>query len=272
MYSRCLDRWLPALALYALVLAAPATARDLVVCADPDDLPYSRQDESGFENRIARVLAEAIGAELRYAWQPLRRGIVRKTLGAGHCDMLAGVPIGLEGLATTRPYYRSGYAFVYRNHAASPLDSFDDARLRDATIGVQLVGADMAASPAALALARRGIVSNVVGFPVYGAEGSAQRIVEAIEAKRIDVALIWGPQAGYFARHAHPALSVALARDTAGPQAMDFAIAVGVRKDRLALRDELDAALARNAERIRAILVEFGVPLVETPAEPVRSP
>ena len=271
MSSRCRDRW-PVLALCTMVLATPAMGRDLVVCADPDDLPYSRQDESGFENRIARVLADAIGAHLRYAWQPLRRGVVRKTLGAGHCDMLAGVPVGMEGVATTRPYYRSGFAFVYRKNGSSPLDSFDDARLRDATIGVQLVGADMAASPAALALARRGIVFNVVGFPVFGARGSAQRIVEAIEAKRLDVAVIWGPQAGYFARRAQLALAVALARDAGGPQAMEFAIGVGVRNDRPALRDELDAALARNAERIRAILVEFGVPLLDAPAVQARSP
>jgi mxaJ protein len=265
MSSRCRERVLRTLVACALALGSPAIARDLVVCADPDNLPYSRQDGSGFENRVAQVVADEIGATLRYTWQPLRRGVVRKTLDAGRCDMLAGVPIGMEGVATTTPYYRSGYAFVYRRDGGEPIRSFDDARLREATIGVELVGADMAATPGALALARRGIVTDVVGFPVYGAEGAAERMVAALSTGRIDVALVWGPQAGYFAQRAQPPLALTLARDDAGVQAMQFAIGMGVRKDRTALRDELDRALARCRNRIRAILDQFGVPQVESP-------
>jgi quinoprotein dehydrogenase-associated probable ABC transporter substrate-binding protein len=271
MSSRCREHVIHALATCALVLASSATGRDLVVCADPDNLPYSSEDESGFENRVVRVVADAMGARLRFVWQPLRRGAVRKTLGANRCDVLAGVPLGMEGVATTAPYYRSGYAFVYRRD--EPIASFDDPRLRHSTIGVELVGADMAATPAALALARRGIVTNVVGFPVYGAEGVAQRMVAALEEGRIDVAVIWGPQAGYYVQRARPRLGLALARDVAGAQSMQFAIALGVRKDDTALREELDAALERTRERIDAILVEFGVPQVASPSLAVgRSP
>ncbi len=258
MSSRCRNA-LRALVACTLALGGPAIARDLVVCADPDELPYSKQDESGFENRIAQVIADEIGARLRYVWQPLRRGVVRKTLDAGACDMLAGVPVGMDGVVTTAPYYRSGYVFVYRRDERSPIVSFDDARLRRAAIGVQLVGADRAATPAALALARRGIVANVTGFPVYGAQPAAQRMVDAVDSGRLDIALIWGPQAGYFARHATHALAVSLARED-GEQTTEFAIAIGVRKDAVTLRDELDRALERTHDRIGAILAEFAVP------------
>jgi len=243
-------------AIALLVLASPSIARELVVCADPANMPYSHQDGVGFENRIVQLVADEMGAQLRYQWQPLRRGLVRKTLNAKVCDVLAGVPIGFERVATTRPYYRSGFVFVYRRDV-TPLESFDDARLRTLRVGVQLVGADSAATPAAFALAHRGIVDNVTGFPVYGAQPAAQRMIEALDRGELDVAVVWGPQAGYFVRRARTPLTMSLAHD---PTRLDFAIAMAVRTGDTALRDELDAALALARDRIRAILAEFAVP------------
>lgn len=262
MCSRFLDRVALALATAALVVGAQASARNLVVCADPADLPYSSEERSGFENRVVQLVADEMSARLVYRWQPLRRGVARKTLGAHVCDVLAGVPVGMPGVATTSPYYRSAFVFVARRDGRPPIASFDDPRLRKAAIGVQLVGADGAATPAAFALARRGIVGNVVGFPVYGAEPAAQRIVEAIDGGRIDVAVAWGPQIGYFAQRAHAPLVVSVARDDeALPLAFD--IALGVRKDDVALRDALDEALARVRAPIRAVLADFAVPVVD---------
>jgi mxaJ protein len=244
-----------------LIVASHSTARELVVCADPDNLPYSRADGAGFENRIMQVVADEMGAQLRYVWQPLRRGVVRKTLDAKACDVLAGVPLGLEMVSTTRPYYRSGFVFVYRRDVAV-FESFDDARLRTLRVGVQLVGADMAATPAALALANRGIVDNITGFPVYGAQPTAQQMIDALERGQLDVAVVWGPQAGYFVTRAQTPLAMTLAHD---PTRLDFAIAMAVRKGDTVLRDELDAALARSRDRVRAILAQFDVPSVELP-------
>lgn len=261
MSSRCRDRIALSLVAIALSIGVQAHARDLVVCADPDDLPYSRADESGFENRIAQTIAAEVGATLRFVWQPFRRGVVRKTLDAHACDVLIGVPVGLDDVATTAPYYRSGYAFVYRRDDDA-FASFDDPRLRRATIGVQLVGSDMAATPAALSLARRGVVDNVRGFPMYGAQPSAQRMIDALDRGAIDVALIWGPQAGYFARNAKHPLAVSPATDRS--MRTDFAIAMAVRRDDLALRDELDRALASARARIDAILDAYAVPRVQS--------
>jgi mxaJ protein len=254
MSSRCRD-----FAFVALLACSPLGARELVVCADPDDLPYSHAERGGFENRVASVVAGEIGATLRIAWQPLRRGVVRKTLGAGACDALAGVPVGMEGVATTAPYYRSAYVIVQRRDGAAEITSFDDARLRDMIVGVPLVGADMAAAPPALALARRGIVGNVRGYPVFGDTPAAQRMVDAVAAGTLDAAFVWGPQAGYYVQRSRRPLTMTAVRDR-GEQ---FAIAMAVRQDDTALRDELDAALARAHERIAAVLREYGVPVVE---------
>ena len=157
MSSRFLERVRLTCVLALLACCSRVESRDLVVCADPDNLPFSHQDGSGFENRIAELVAQDLQARLVYRWLPLRRGVVRKTLGARLCDVLMGVPADPAGVATTIPYYRSSYALVTRTDWGAPVSSFDDARIRASRIGVPLIGADGAAVPPASALARRGI-------------------------------------------------------------------------------------------------------------------
>jgi len=252
-----------------LALAAPVAAEEpavLRVCADPDNLPYSRSDGSGFENRVAELLAAQMHARLEYAWMPLRRGFVRKTLGAGLCDVVVGVPAGFERVTTTRPYYRSSYVFVTRG--ATGVRSFDDPRLTKVRIGVQLIGNDLAATPPGYALASRGATANVTGFTIFGDGPAAERLVRAVAEGRLDVGLVWGPQAGYFAARARPPLALVKAApppELAGLP-FEFSIAMGVRRGNTALRDALDAALDRARPRIEAILDAYAVPRSPLPA------
>jgi mxaJ protein len=238
----------------------------LRVCADPDNLPYSRADGSGFENRIARVLAIDLGVALQFAWLPDRRGFVRKTLGAGDCDVIIGVPVGFERVAPTRPYYRSSYAWVQREGAGEPPSGFDDPRLAGRRIGIQLIGDDHATSPPGFALARHAPGAQVVGFPIPGDKPAAQRIVEAVAAGELDAGIVWGPQAGYFAQRASVPMRVvpmAAPPDLARLQPFAFEIAVGVRRGENDLRRRVDEALVRHRSEIDGILAEYGVPRVE---------
>lgn len=254
--------------LFALTLAtrvSVAEAATLRVCAEPDNLPLSNASESGFENRIARLLADELGARLVYVWREQRRGFVRKTFGADACDVWIGVPVDDDRLLTTRPYYRSRYVFVNRADVRAPLTSFADARLATLRIGVQLIGSDLAATPAAIALARAGALDGVVGYPVYGEGAAAARISADLAAGRLDAALVWGPQAGWFIDHAAAPLVVTPASAPAGFELpFEFAIAVGVQKGDEALRSALDDALARRAGDIDAILDAYRVPRVDT--------
>ena len=259
------------LAALALVAGA-APARELRVCADPNNLPFSKEDGSGFENRIIELVAKDLGAQVRYTWWAQRRGNVRNTLGEGDCDVVSGVASGVEMLSTTRPYYRSSYVFLARSGSRwARVASLDDPALREATIAVQLIGDDGANPPPAQALARRGLVSNVRGYTVYGdyADSTPQRpIVDAVARGVVDIAIAWGPTAGYFARGLSPALAlVPVTPWLDAGQPMVFDISMGVRREDRALRRDLDAALARNRGAIGRILHEYGVP--QLPIEPI---
>jgi ABC-type amino acid transport substrate-binding protein len=132
----------------------PAATRELRVCADPNNLPFSNQRQEGFENRLADLIAGELRATVRYTWHPQRRGFLRSTLGAHACDVVMGIPHGAERVLTTMPYYRSTYVFVYRKDRNLHIQSLDDMALRKLRIGVQLVGDDYANTPPVHALSR----------------------------------------------------------------------------------------------------------------------
>jgi mxaJ protein len=250
-----------------LALARPASAGEpaaLRVCADPDNLPFSHRDGSGFENRIATLLAQDMGLPLRYEWLPDRRGFVRKTLGARLCDVIVGVPVEFERVLATRPYYRSTFVFVDRDEGAQQAPpSFDDARLARRRIGIQLIGNDLAASPPGYALARHGAIDNVVGFTLAGDRPPAARLVAAVAAGELDEALLWGPQAGYYVQRAPVPLRLTRASAPANlGMPFEFDIAMGVRRDDSALRDRLDDVIVRRRADIARILADYGVPML----------
>jgi len=248
-------------------VATVADARELRVCADPNNMPFSNEARAGFENRLVDLVARELNATVVYEWWAQRRGNVRETLKAGRCDVIPGIASNLEMLATTRPYYRSSYVFVTRADRELKLEGFDDPRLQSLRIGVQMIGDDFSNTPPAHALARRGIVQNVRGYMVYGdyAKDSPPRaIIDAVAKEEIDVAVVWGPLAGYFARASNPPLALQpVAPLIDGPMLpMTFDISMGVRKEDRALRRELDDVLERRRDEVRKILTDYGIPVL----------
>jgi mxaJ protein len=238
-------------------------ARELHVCADPNNLPFSNQAGEGFENRIMAILARDLGAEVTYTWHAQRRGFVRETLKAGLCDVIPGTAAGMDMLRTTAPYYRSFYVFTARADRGLHPESLDDPLLRELTIGVQLVGDDGANPPPAHALARRGLARNLRGYMVYGDYSQPDppaRILDAVAAGAVDIAAVWGPLAGWYARHSPVPLTLTPLRPEEPGIPLAFDIAMGVRKPDKALVQELDTALARNRAAVEAVLDEYGIP------------
>lgn len=244
---------------------AAAPERVLRVCADPNNLPFTNERLEGFENRIAELIAQDLGARLEYTWWPQRRGFIRSTLRAGKCDLVLGIPSSFELALPTRPYYRSSYVFVSRRDRNLEIRSFDDPKLRSLRIGVHLVGDDGANTPPAHALSNRGMIDNVAGYTLYGdysEDSPPSRLIEAVARDEIDVAVAWGPLAGYYA----PRQAVPLEVVPVSPRfdlpflPFVFDIAAGVRREEETFRDEIDMVLQKRKEEISRILEEYGVP------------
>jgi mxaJ protein len=243
-------------------------ARELRVCADPNNLPFSNERQEGFENKIAEFIARDLGATVRYTWWAQRRGFIRNTLRARACDVVMGVPNNYDPVLATTPYYRSTYVFLYPKDRGLAIRSLDDPLLRQLRVGVHVVGDDYANPPPAHALANRQIITNVVGYSIYGnyLEGNPPaRIVDAVGSGEIDVAIVWGPFAGYFAKRQPVALEILPVPPDPGLPCLPFAldISLGVRKDDTALKQELEEVLQRRQVEIRSILEDYGIPLVQ---------
>ncbi|MFP5260601.1 MAG: substrate-binding domain-containing protein [Blastocatellia bacterium] len=240
-------------------------ARQLRVCADPNNLPFSNERMEGFENKIADLLAHEMNAGVAYTWWAQRRGFIRNTLKDCKCDLVMGVPSSFELALTTSPYYRSTYVFVYRKDRGVSVRSFDDPILRKVKVGVQMIGDDYANAPPAHALSKRGIIQNVKGYTVYGdysQDNPPARIIDALINGEIDVAIVWGPLAGYFAKRAAVPVEIVPVSPQIDRPFLPFVydISMGVRRGEDAFKEELESILERKRPEIESILDEYGVP------------
>ena len=254
---RVLGSWFLVL---SFACAQPTPTRVLRVCADPNNLPYSNEQLQGFENKIASLVASDLHARVDYTWFPQRRGFVRNTLKAGVCDCIIGVPANYELTAATQPCYRSSYVFLSRRDRHLGVASLDDPRLRTWRVGVQMIGNDHVNSPPAHALANRGAVANVHGYMVY----DPRAIVDAVARGDVDVAIVWGPQAGWFARQERVPLDITPVTPQIDLPFLPFVfdISMGVRRGDSTLRDELDRVIEKRRADIDRILDQYGVPRV----------
>jgi quinoprotein dehydrogenase-associated probable ABC transporter substrate-binding protein len=244
------------------------TNKQFRVCADPNNLPYSNQNRNGFENKIAELFARELGQEVTYTWWPQRRGFLRNTLQAGVCDVIMGVPVGYDPVLTTQPYYRSSYVFVSLKEANYGITSFDDPLLQTLKIGVHLIGDDYTNSPPAHILSDKGIVKNVVGYSVfgdYGEDSPPGKIIKAVADGDVNLAIVWGPIAGYFSRKQSVPLTLTPVPTETGSPSLPLAynIALGVRRGNEQLRRQLNELLNQKAAEVTNILTEYGVPLIQ---------
>ena len=246
-------------------LRAPSTGVVLAqspalrVCGDPDNLPFSNERLEGFENRIAAAVAAELGATPVYAWWPHQRGLVRNTIDAGTCDVIFGVPEGLDFVLWTKPYYRSSYVMAYRSDRGHDLRSLDAPELQRLRIGVHVN------TPPEESLARRGLLDNISTYSLFfdprGDRDRPRKLLDDLVAGAVDVAVAWGPLAGYVAKTSSAPLVLVPLEDEPGAP-LSFDISMGVAKGNDELKDRLEAAIDRRQAEILAILEEYGVPLV----------
>jgi mxaJ protein len=256
-------------AVLTLTAGAPRPPLDeLRVCVDPYDMPLSNDREEGFENKIAQLVANDLKARVVNFWWPQRRGFLRNSILAGLCDVMIQAPVGFDPVATTKPYFRSTYYLVYRADRGLQLHSLDDTILKHLKIGVNLIGYDYTNTPPAHALGPRGIV-GLVGFgSFFNPDPKADHpedIVLAVAKDSIDVAIVWGPKAGYWVKRAAVPLAMAALPDSDPVSGMPFAhsMAMAVRHRDKALKATLDSVIDRRQADITRILQDYNVPMIE---------
>ena len=241
-------------------------AKELKVCADPDNLPYSNEQLEGFENKIAALIAQDLGAQVAYTWWPHQRGLVRRTLNEKRCDVLIGIPKGYDPVLWTKPYYRTAYVIVSVKDRGPEVTSLDDPILHQIKIGVHVN------TPPHDALAERGIVdANVVAYrlfhtPQADPQDDLGQIIEDLLAGKLDVALVWGPLAGYYAKRLSAPLRLVPLRSGSPATPFAFDISMGVRKGESALKAALEEIIDKDADAIQRILEDYGVPLLTAEA------
>ncbi|HYT04478.1 MAG TPA: quinoprotein dehydrogenase-associated putative ABC transporter substrate-binding protein [Gemmatimonadales bacterium] len=241
---------------------------ELRVCVDPYDMPFSNDREEGFENKIAHLVARDLNATVINYWWPSRRGVLRNSILGGFCDVMIQAPVGLDPVATTKPYYRSTYYFVYRADRGLQIHSLDDTVLKHLKIGVNLIGYDQTNTPPAHALGPRGIV-GLVGFGNFlnpdPKADHPEDIIDAVAKDSIDVAIVWGPKAGYFAKREPVPLTLVALPDSDPVSGMPFAfdMAMAVRHRDKELKAILDSVIDRRHDEIVEILRQYSVPMIQ---------
>jgi ABC-type amino acid transport substrate-binding protein len=93
-----------------------------------------------------------------------------------------------------------------------------------------------------------------------------------IRSGDIDAGVLWGPMAGYFAARGGEKLSVVpLLKETGSPR-MAYRITFGVRNLEDEWKHQLNAVIARRQGDIDAVLLEFGVPLIDEQSNLITTP
>jgi len=258
-----MKKWLGAVALVLLATVGGAAQAALRVCADPGNLPLSNNRGEGFENKIAALLATSMGTTVQYYFRPsIERGLTRTTLYADECDLMMDMPLDSERVLTTEAIYRTTFVLAYRNDKGLAFKSLDDPKLKKLKVGVYQTSAIREA------LSEHDVSENVVihylthDADLVPEDQPSYQVQEVIDGK-LDVAAVWGPFAGYYKALKHAPLTIQPVNLMEDAVPMEYDMAFAVRTTDKTLKAQLDQAIHKERDGIRAILVEYGVPLVK---------
>lgn len=235
-------------------------ASEFKVCADPDNMPFSNLKREGFEDKIAELLAADLGKKLTYTYAYSRQGFFRNTLGANRCDIVMSTTSDSDMMRTSKPYYRTGHVYVWRKESNYNITDWTSPDLKKGYIGVK------DHSPATIPMNDNGLIANARPYRIQrDLNLPPSFMIDDLAKGEIDIAVEWGPIAGYFAKQSKTPMVVAPVPEYENANAKGkeyWNISVGVRKkdkERMAM---IDAALERNRDKITKILDDYGIPHV----------
>jgi quinoprotein dehydrogenase-associated probable ABC transporter substrate-binding protein len=244
-------------------LAAPGPAQAaLRVCLDPGNMPLSNNRGEGLENKLAEVLARALGTTVEYYYRPsIERGMTRTTLDADQCDVMLDMPADSDDVLATTPLYRSTFVLAYRNDRGISIKSLDDPRLKKLRVGVYETSAIREA------LSDHGVGNPSIHYVSHDADlvpedQPSYQIQQVIDGK-LDVAGAWGPMAGYYKAVKNAPLTIQPVNLMDDTVPLEFDMALAVRRNDHELQSRLEKAMHEQRDALHAILTQFGVPLVQ---------
>ena len=236
--------WAPALS----AQTAQTTREPLRVCADPDNLPFTRAE--GAERGLYIELAELVGAKLdmpvQYTWYftHMQRRALRNTILQGECDAVFALPADAEyrarGVQKTKPFLDVGYALV----AAPGFSANSLEALKGKRIALQF-----SSTPHIF-------FSTLTGYTTATYRSPAE-IFEALAKGEVDVGIVWGPVAGYENKTLYQSrwqVTPLTGHDMSGQ------VVVGVRVVKEGLKARIDQALSELQPEIRALAGKYSFP------------
>ncbi len=239
----------------------------LRVCADPRNLPFSNEAGEGFENKLAELFAKKLGKSLSYTYFPLGIGFVRNTLNAFKCDVVMGWAQGDDLVQTTNAYYSTAYALVFRpGTGLDGVTSLEDPRLREKRIGV------VAGTPPSTLMVRDGLMARAVPYELHidtRYDSAPIAMFGDLMAGKIDAGVLWGPMAGYYAKHAASPVTVVPLLSEPHAAMMEFRISMGVRHSDQNWKRTLNKLISQEQDEINRLLTEYGVPLLDEQGKPI---
>lgn len=264
----------------AVFSASSARAADgvqekiLHVCQDPNNLPFSNQNLQGFENKLAEFFAQELGWKVQYTWYPQRMGFIRNTLRAKEpnsdrykCDLVTGVQVGFDLGTTTRSYYRSTYAMAYvKGNGLDGVLTLEDLLKLNPDKRKSLRLGVFARSPVLDWLLQNDMINQIVSYQIQTGDPDwypGQIIEKDLANGKIDIAFVWGPIAGYFAKNAKTVPIVAIPLKPRPDIQFDFSVAMAVRFGDKALKERIDQLIEKNQQKISVILADYGVPQLD---------
>jgi quinoprotein dehydrogenase-associated probable ABC transporter substrate-binding protein len=231
------------------------------VCADPHNMPFSNEAEEGYEQKLAELLAGKLGKTVSYTYFPQVTGFVRRTLGEYRCDVIMSYAQGDSLVQNTNAYYQTSYALVFKpGKGLDDVETLADPRLKEKVIGI------VAGTPPATNMAMNGLMGKARPYPLMvdtRLGTSAEAMIRDLVADEIDVAVLWGPLAGYHAREAGTPLTLVPLLKEKGGSRMTFRITMGVRPSDQEWKRELNRLIQENQAEIDKILTDFDVPLID---------
>jgi quinoprotein dehydrogenase-associated probable ABC transporter substrate-binding protein len=248
---------------------APMQEGVLRVCADPDNMPFSDSTGAGLENKLAELMARTWNSKLEYVWWAAPRGMMRM-LNGFYCDVTIQMPVLSDMAGVTRPYFRTSYVVVQRKDASHRVTGLDDSALKTMKIGVHLFAADGENTPPAMALSSHGVVGNLVGFSTTYAGGmnKPEDIVRAVVDRTVDVAIVWGPIAGYYAKQIGADLQLTpVDNDSVSGIPFVYSMGMATRRRERQFKDSLEKFITSKAPEIQSLLQQYGIPLLPLPAD-----